>query len=374
MPLTYYPPRPNRRISAIGLSAKYKRKLISNKGIGNAMNHRESKAKRQKPALLRCFAAALLFACAAITLAGCAAAEPVKASKSYSFAPPEYITATSNQIKSINVQDYLPSGSFTAKYQYPNDSETYTSIEQYTQGKSGVTYSSSIAGVASTGRLYYDRTADCLANSHDQTGIDAVYLIPMGKSYTEHGVTIQPIDRLFTVETPSGTYSDCACVLETEDGQPDHASYYAKGIGKILTVVESESSEYFQVTSILQSIQTSNKTAEKKTVSEPGYAYTNYLKNGSVYTCPATGASCIVDSYEDESTGEIVLSLSFDNGDVTGYSFYSYSRLSSDESDAELDYIDSLGGHLTFNTSSSSWFEVNSSGAGIHDGMYELSR
>ncbi len=173
----------------------------------------------------------------------------------YAFAIDGYVEIQEDEINSIDVTDYLPNKAMTLLYKdmvatnglqyyyniYPNEEKV-----QY-EGVSDTDIMADYGGgnnQTSTGYYYYDAEADCLAEVSDRTLTDVAYLIPMGKSLEiKGGVTIQNLPYLFTVTCEAGIYEDCVAVIETTDFSTSNKSkeiaivtYYAKGIGKILTV------------------------------------------------------------------------------------------------------------------------------------------
>lgn len=85
---------------------------------------------------------------------------------------------------------------------------------------------------------------------------DVAYLIPMGKSLKLNETSsIQNVPYLFTVSCEAGVYEDCIAVNKTVtlgDAETAIITYYAKGIGEVLTVTNYPNGGMdFRVTDIL---------------------------------------------------------------------------------------------------------------------------
>lgn len=192
----------------------------------------------------------------------------------YAFAIKGYVEIQEGEIESINVEDYLPNEAMTLTYE---DMTAEQSLQYYYniypekgkvryEGESDLDVLANSGGESrytSTGYYYYDTSADCLAEISSLPGMkeqDVAYLIPMGKSLKLNEFSsIQNVSYLFTVSCEAGVYEDCIAVNKTvtlNDAETAIVTYYAKGIGAVLTVTNYPNGGMdFRVTDILTKVE-----------------------------------------------------------------------------------------------------------------------
>lgn len=195
----------------------------------------------------------------------------------YAFAIEGYAEIQEGEIENINAKDYLPNEDMTLTYEYTlsEDAPLQYYYNIYPEEEGRVRYEGESPGdvllnfdddnvSTSTGYYYYDTEADCLAevSTNILTGKeqDVAYLIPMGKSLNlKKDVKIQNVSYLFTVTCEAGIYKDCVAVINTDtstDTETATITYYAKGIGEILTVTNfPNGGTDFSITNILVEVE-----------------------------------------------------------------------------------------------------------------------
>ncbi|NBI58649.1 hypothetical protein [Anaerotruncus sp. 1XD42-93] len=240
----------------------------------------------------------------------------------YAFAINGYVEIQEGEIDSIHVTDYLPDKAMTLLYKdmtiesgsqyyynlYPNEENV-----QY-EGVSDIDIIANYGGgnnQTSTGYYYYDTKADCLAEVSNRTLTDIAYLIPMGKSLEiKDGATIQNLPYLFTITCEAGIYEDCVAVIETVDFSTSNenkeiatVTYYAKGIGKILTVSNYRNGglDFFVTDILLEITDLKEDTNDSEEYTEESY-FTFPFSTGQQLEC-----------FETETGEDVIITIDIQN-------------------------------------------------------------
>ncbi len=180
----------------------------------------------------------------------------------YSFAVDEYVEIQSGNIDNVKATDYLPDRDMTLTYEDKNGLSVIYYITpvpnetkvEYRTTEELVNFDSYLGG-----EYTYNEESGCiLDNVHG--GNTNIYLIPIGKSSSIDDISYQTPPYLFTVETDAGVYEDCICMLYEFSFQSQRkttATYYAKGIGKILETTNffSDDINTFEVSERLTDIE-----------------------------------------------------------------------------------------------------------------------
>lgn len=188
----------------------------------------------------------------------------------YAFAIDGYVKIQKGEIDSINVTDYLPNKPMTLVYKDMTGSKSLQYYYNVYPNKKNVKYKgvSSLDALANTnggnytssGYYYYYDKGDCLVEAFKNKVTPKTqhipYVIPIGKSLEiNDSTTIQTVPYLFTVTCGTGTYKNCIAVLKAlnfDNKVIMSVTYYAKGIGAILTVANLPNGDHnFRVTDIL---------------------------------------------------------------------------------------------------------------------------
>lgn len=178
----------------------------------------------------------------------------------YDFAIKEYAEVQPAEVTKISVMDYLPDRDMVLSYTAENSGET--TIYQMTRSDDRVEYKSfdPLFGEVDGSYYYYsEEKTDCLMETSTIPGTeDGIYFLPIGTQLDiRDDITLKTPPYLFTVTISAGTYEDCVCVLK-EDTSSDRkvtlATYYAKGVGKVLSVADITGE--FAVYEVLSGIET----------------------------------------------------------------------------------------------------------------------
>ncbi|MBO5598709.1 MAG: zinc ribbon domain-containing protein [Oribacterium sp.] len=265
----------------------------------------------------------------------------------FDFAVEGYVEIQKGEVDKINVKEYLPDKDMTLTYQGEKGDKTIYYVAPDPNDDNSVEYkhTEEITNYEAVigGTYYYDENADCLANKDRSLGTDTAYIIPMGKSLDEksNGVSIQDISYLFTVNTESGIYKDCICVIKIDGSGNTEitiATFYAKGIGEVLSTTNYSSDDIhsYKVDSELISIENGISISEQSTPQSDTNTpfvdtpfYDGWIENNPRFECFETaGGKDVIASFYEEN-GQIMLkigdenpvSISYDDA-IEGYEGY----------------------------------------------------
>lgn len=252
----------------------------------------------------------------------------------YAFAIEGYVEIQEGKIESINVEDYLPNEAMTLTYE---DMTAEQNLQYYynvypEEGKVRYEGESNLDALAnsggegrytSTGYYYYDIRADCLAKVSSLPGMkeqDVAYLIPMGKSLKLNEISsIQNVSYLFTVSCEAGVYEDCIAVNKTttlNDTETAIVTYYAKGIGEVLTVTNYPNGGMdFRVTDILTKVEPTAVTGYAH--DETNNPYQTPRENSSTETSEFPNfpleANTSYECFETETGDDVIITIDIQN-------------------------------------------------------------
>lgn len=236
------------------------------------------------------------------------------------------------KISNISITDYLPTSPMTLSYSSVSEKMNIPYFYNvYPQGNYVVNYEGESEGdviinnssngrrYTTTGSYYYDKENQCLTEITQSAfgNSSKVYLPAFGdKLKVTDGVVIELDDYLYTVYTQGDTYKDCVAAIKQDystDTTYTWVSYYAKGIGEVLTTNNYPDTSVMSVYSILTGTA---KIMEEKSESEStvtGKADVNFL-DGQRFECFETKSGedivMTVLLYEDSATTDVKAELS----------------------------------------------------------------